>query len=60
MRCSCTACLLAAALALLRTGRTGMATLLIEQALAAEQGRAEQDRAERRKLPVRRGRKARS
>jgi hypothetical protein len=60
MRCSCTACLLAAALELLRTGRTSMATLLIEQALAAEQDRAEQDRAERRKPPVRCGRRARS
>jgi superfamily II DNA or RNA helicase len=37
---------------LLRTGRTRMATLLIEQALVAEQDRA--------KLPVRRGRRARA
>jgi hypothetical protein len=33
MRCGCTACLLEAALKLLRSGRAGMATLLIEQAL---------------------------
>ena len=33
-RCSCSACLLKAVL--LRTGRTSMATLLIEQALEAE------------------------
>jgi hypothetical protein len=37
MRCSCTVCLLRAALELLRTGRAGMATLLIEQALETEQ-----------------------
>jgi hypothetical protein len=55
MRCSCTACLLAAALELLRTGRTSMATLLIEQALAAEQ-----DRAKRAKPLARHGRRARS
>ena len=40
MRCGCTACLLAAALELLRTGRTRMATLLVEQALEVEQDRA--------------------
>jgi hypothetical protein len=32
-RCGCTACLLADALVLLRSGRAGMATLLVEQAL---------------------------
>jgi hypothetical protein len=55
MRCSCTACLLAAELELLRTGRTRMATLLIEQALAAEQ-----DRTKRAKPLAWHGRRARS
>ena len=55
MRCSCTGCLLASALELLRTGRVAMAVLLIEQALQAEQ-----DRAKRAKPPARRGRKVRS
>jgi hypothetical protein len=32
-RCSCTACLLKAALELLRTGRASMAATLVEQAL---------------------------
>jgi hypothetical protein len=54
-RCGCTVCLLEAAIELLRSGRTGMATLLIEQALAAEQARAKQD-----KPPTRRDRRARS
>jgi hypothetical protein len=54
-RCSCTVCLLEAAIELLRTGRTSMATLLIEQALEAEQ-----ERTKRRKLPVRRGTRARA
>ena len=52
MRCECTACLLRAALELLRTGRTRMAVLLIEQALAAEEDRV--------KPRARRGRRARS
>jgi hypothetical protein len=55
MRCGCTVCLLEAAIELLRSGRAGMATLLIEQALAAEQ-----DRAERAKPPARRARRARA
>jgi hypothetical protein len=40
MRCSCTACALAAALELLRAGRVRMAVLLLEQALQAERARA--------------------
>jgi hypothetical protein len=51
MRCACTACLLRAALELLRTGRTRMAVLLIEQALAAEEDGV--------KPRARRGRRAR-
>jgi hypothetical protein len=54
-RCSCTVCLLEAAIELLRTDRTSMAILLIEQALAAEQ-----DRAKRGKPPARPGRRARA
>jgi hypothetical protein len=52
MRCGCTMCLLAAALELLRTGRTNMATLLIERALQAEEDRT--------KPRARRGRRARA
>ena len=51
MRCACTACALEAALELLRSGRTRMATLLIEQALAAEEDGV--------KPRARRGRRAR-
>jgi hypothetical protein len=51
MRCPCTACLLRAALVLLRTGQARMAVLLLEQTLAAEEARA--------KPRPRRGRRAR-
>jgi hypothetical protein len=54
-RCGCTACLLADALVLLRSGRAGMATLLVEQALE----QAEQQKAKRVAPPARRGRGAR-
>jgi hypothetical protein len=54
-RCNCSLGLLEAAIELLRTGRTSMATLLIEQALVAEQ-----DRTKRPKLLVRRGTRART
>jgi hypothetical protein len=50
-RCSCTACLLKAALELLNTGRAGMATLLIEQALE----QAEQQKTKRVTPSARRG-----
>jgi hypothetical protein len=53
-RCSCTACLLKAALELLRSGRAGMATRLVEQAL--EQVEREAKRA----TPPARARKARA
>jgi hypothetical protein len=57
MRCICTACLLEAALHLLRTGRAGMATALLEQALRLERERAERERPARAK-PAPRARKA--
>ena len=44
MTCICTPCLLEAALRLLRSGRVGMATALLEQALRLERGRAERER----------------
>jgi hypothetical protein len=54
-RCSCTACLLKAALELLRTSRPHMAARLIEQALE----QVEQQKARRVAPPARRGRRAR-
>jgi hypothetical protein len=44
MRCLCTACLLEAALRLLRSGRVSMGVLLLEQALQRERERAEHRR----------------
>ena len=51
MRCACLQCQLEAVLKLLRSGRTRMATLLVEQALQAERARAE--RAKPVKAPAR-------
>jgi hypothetical protein len=44
MRCLCTACMLEAALRLLRSGRVGMAASLLEQALRLERERAGRER----------------
>ena len=44
MTCLCACCLLEAALRLLRSGRVGMATALLEQALRLERERAERER----------------
>jgi hypothetical protein len=44
VRCLCTACLLEAALNLLRSGRVNMGVLLIEQALQRERERVEHQR----------------
>jgi hypothetical protein len=60
MRCLCTRCMLEAVLRLLRSGRVGMATALLEQALRLERERAERERAERERpvKPTPRARKA--
>jgi hypothetical protein len=58
MRCLCTACMLEAALRLLRSGRVGMGTLLVEMALQRERERAERERSV--EAPAPRARKARA
>jgi hypothetical protein len=56
-RCGCTACLLQDALELLRTGRTSMGILLVEQALLAVREQAERSKPVK---PPARTRKARA
>jgi hypothetical protein len=59
VRCGCTRCLLRAALELLRSGRAGMAALLIEQALETEQAKAEKPKPLVRPVPSSRKRRSR-
>jgi hypothetical protein len=56
MRCLCTACMLEAALKLLRSGRVSMGTLLVEMALQRERERVEPERPVKPPAKARKGR----